>query len=263
VLTGICLYAACSCHDITEWKRPGQWSKEAAGTGLADTRALQTFKSTIGKFAAQFAGYNQQDVSEFLAFLIDGLHEELNEIEIKPYVELDTDGKSDQELAAIAWDYYQSRERSVIYDAFYGQLKSTLQCKVCGHCSTSFDPFSSIPVSLPLPEKVMIEVPPPAHKYPDRNSELTEIDLRFEIGPAELCCGAGGSLLAAKVAGGVRADDPSGVQAAADAGGAGRGTRPALGVPEGRQALAETGAGGRTPQGKGVGKGVGKRPVGT
>jgi hypothetical protein len=25
VLTGICLYAACSCHEITEWKRPGQF----------------------------------------------------------------------------------------------------------------------------------------------------------------------------------------------------------------------------------------------
>jgi septation ring formation regulator EzrA len=32
---------------------------------------------------------------------------------------------------------------------------------------------------LPLPEKVMIEVPPPEHNYPDRNSELTEIYLRF------------------------------------------------------------------------------------
>jgi hypothetical protein len=26
VLTGICLYAACSCHEITEWKRPRQHS---------------------------------------------------------------------------------------------------------------------------------------------------------------------------------------------------------------------------------------------
>jgi glutamate synthase (NADPH) large chain len=24
ILTEICLYAACSCHEITEWKRPGQ-----------------------------------------------------------------------------------------------------------------------------------------------------------------------------------------------------------------------------------------------
>ena len=38
----------------------GIWSKEAAGSGLCDTRTLQDFKTVIGKFAAQFAGYNQQ-----------------------------------------------------------------------------------------------------------------------------------------------------------------------------------------------------------
>jgi hypothetical protein len=29
-LTGICLYAACSCHEITEWKRPGQLLEHGA-----------------------------------------------------------------------------------------------------------------------------------------------------------------------------------------------------------------------------------------
>jgi Ca2+-binding EF-hand superfamily protein len=132
------------------------WSPEAASTGLCDTGVLQDFKRTIGKFNDQFAGYNQQDVSEFLAFLIDGLHEEMNEIKIKPYVELDTDGKPNAELAQLAWDYHLSRERSVIGDAFSGQLMSTLRCSVCGNVSTSFDPFSTLPIELPLPETVAV-----------------------------------------------------------------------------------------------------------
>lgn len=36
------------------------------------------FKHVIGKFAPQFSGYAQHDAQELLAFLLDGLHEDLN-----------------------------------------------------------------------------------------------------------------------------------------------------------------------------------------
>src|SRR6202021_2810440 len=47
------------------------------------------FKKTIGRFASNFSGYGQQDSQEFLAFLLDGLHEDLNRVRKKPYVERD------------------------------------------------------------------------------------------------------------------------------------------------------------------------------
>ena len=40
------------------------------------------FKRTIGEFAPQFAGYQQQDSQEFLLFFLDGLHEDLNRIKV-------------------------------------------------------------------------------------------------------------------------------------------------------------------------------------
>ena len=46
------------------------------------------FKYQLGKFAPQFQGYGQQDSQELLAFLLDGLHEDLNRIKRKPYIEV-------------------------------------------------------------------------------------------------------------------------------------------------------------------------------
>lgn len=46
------------------------------------------FKYKLGRFAPQFQGYGQQDSQELLAFLLDGLHEDLNRIKRKPYIEV-------------------------------------------------------------------------------------------------------------------------------------------------------------------------------
>jgi ubiquitin C-terminal hydrolase len=51
---------------------------------------------TIGKYAPRFNGFQQHDSQELLAFLLDGLHEDLNRVHDKPYVELkDSDGRPD------------------------------------------------------------------------------------------------------------------------------------------------------------------------
>ena len=47
--------------------------------------------------ASQFTGYAQHDAQEFMAFLLDGLHEDLNRIQNKPYTEtVDSDGRLDE-----------------------------------------------------------------------------------------------------------------------------------------------------------------------
>lgn len=43
------------------------------------------FVSVVGRFAPRFNGYSQQDSQEFLGFLLDGLHEDLNRVLNKPY----------------------------------------------------------------------------------------------------------------------------------------------------------------------------------
>ena len=62
--------------------------------------APQQFKMMIEKHAPQFSGNQQHDSHEFLAFMLDGLHEDLNLIKKKPYVDMSirTDGRDDRVL---------------------------------------------------------------------------------------------------------------------------------------------------------------------
>lgn len=58
-------------------------------------------KCLIGRYKPQFNDFQQHDAQELLAFLLDGLHEDLNRVQQKPYMELkDSDGRPDDEVAA-------------------------------------------------------------------------------------------------------------------------------------------------------------------
>ena len=68
----------------------------AAQPGGAKALAPSAFKRTIGRFNPMFAGFEQQDASEFLAMLLEGLGEDLNHVTKKPYIEnRDTDGRAE------------------------------------------------------------------------------------------------------------------------------------------------------------------------
>ncbi|XP_051494531.1 ubiquitin carboxyl-terminal hydrolase 2 isoform X2 [Apus apus] len=115
------------------------------------------FKTQIQRYAPRFVGYNQQDAQEFLRFLLDGLHSEVNRVLVRPRASTDTlDHLPDDEKSRQMWRRYQEREDSRISDLFVGQLKSSLTCSECGYCSTAFDPFWDL--SLPIPKKSYGEV---------------------------------------------------------------------------------------------------------
>jgi len=119
----------------------------------------RAFKVQVGRFAPQFSGYQQHDSQELLTFLLDGLHEDLNRIMKKPYIELkDAEGRSDEEVAKEAWDTYRKRNDSVIVDLFHSLLKSTLVCPECGKVSVTFDPTCYLSLPLPVKKERSIDV---------------------------------------------------------------------------------------------------------
>ena len=56
-------------------------------------------------------------MQEFLAFLLDGLHEDLNRVKCKPYFEAkDVEGRRDEEVAEECWQNHIARNDSIIVD---------------------------------------------------------------------------------------------------------------------------------------------------
>ncbi|XP_076078231.1 ubiquitin carboxyl-terminal hydrolase 15-like isoform X1 [Mytilus galloprovincialis] len=119
----------------------------------------RNFKVAVGRFAPQFSGYQQQDSQELLAFLLDGLHEDLNRIHKKPYIEQkDTDDRPDELVAKESWENYRKRNDSVIVDTFHGLLKSTVHCPECDKISVTFDPFCYLSLPLPVKKERQLEI---------------------------------------------------------------------------------------------------------
>ena len=81
--------------------------------GSDSKSAPHDLKRVLGKKIQMFAGYGQQDANELLTFLMDNIHEDLNRVKEKPFIEQpeNKDGKSDEQMSKIWWeDYYQQRE---------------------------------------------------------------------------------------------------------------------------------------------------------
>uniref|UniRef100_S4RDN2 ubiquitinyl hydrolase 1 n=1 Tax=Petromyzon marinus TaxID=7757 RepID=S4RDN2_PETMA len=122
-------------------------------------------KEIVSNKASQFSGFSQHDAQEFLAFLLDGLHEDLNLAANTPTPQQYPEphgSLSDQvprpshnHMAERAWARHKAWNDSFIVHLFHGLYKSKLVCPVCGHVSITFDPFLYLPVPLPQRQRVL------------------------------------------------------------------------------------------------------------
>lgn len=55
-------------------------------------------QAVVERFAPQFCGHQQHDSQELLTFLLDGLHEDLNCVKDKPYVDVTVEPNEKEEV---------------------------------------------------------------------------------------------------------------------------------------------------------------------
>jgi len=100
-------------------------------------------------------GYQQHDAQEFIAFCIDGLHEDLSRVSTRPQPLLEEQETEEERLAnkhgeeaaaALSWMRRLERDRSFLADLFQGQLRSSVTCTRCNLQQRRFEPFFSLSV---------------------------------------------------------------------------------------------------------------------
>ncbi|CAN0276785.1 unnamed protein product, partial [Laminaria digitata] len=120
------------------------------------------FRDVLCDHAQQFLGYEQHDSQEFLAYLLDGIHEDVNRVREKPFVEKvrPSSGEGDEVAAQRAWKAHLRRNDSFVVDTMHGQYKSVVTCPVeeCGKTSTTFDPAMYLSIPLPTTAEKSVEV---------------------------------------------------------------------------------------------------------
>ncbi|KAF7309945.1 Ubiquitin carboxyl-terminal hydrolase 4 [Mycena indigotica] len=121
------------------------------------------FRKVVCKLNEQYIGSNQHDSQEFLSFLLDGIHEDLNRLIVKPTFtrtpeqEAELERLSTQVASEQEWRLWKTRNDSIIVDFFQGQFKNRVQCLTCLTTSTTYNVFSIL--QLPIPHGRSSKVP--------------------------------------------------------------------------------------------------------
>ena len=92
------------------------------------------------------------DSHELIAFLLDGLHEDLNRVKRKPLtLNVLGDGSNDSNDAREAWERYKMRNDSFIADTFHSQTRRQVSCSECNNMSVIFEPSAYLSLAFERP----------------------------------------------------------------------------------------------------------------
>ncbi|KNC29550.1 hypothetical protein FF38_11514 [Lucilia cuprina] len=109
-----------------------------------------SFKAVVDRYGSQFRSSTQHDAQEFLFWLLDKVHEDLNTATKRRYKSVKNNyGRPDEIIAAETLANHIRCNNSFVQAVFQAQFRSSLTCPRCKKQSNTFDPFHCISVQLP------------------------------------------------------------------------------------------------------------------
>lgn len=152
-------------------------------SGISSVIAPRDLKTAISRKTERFSGYGEQDSHEFIMFVLDCLHQDLNVANPAPGFVTDNvgvrgNGADDAEMARNSLEVFRSRDNSKITELFQGFTKSKITCPACHSSVTMLEPYQTLSLPLPCnrtPEKYLFVFVPYDPLKPKRQMHLKQL----------------------------------------------------------------------------------------
>jgi ubiquitin C-terminal hydrolase len=142
-----------NCHILLQWNFEYDFIADFLKNSLFFSYVVQ---SSICAHGEQFRGSDQHDSQEFLSFLLDGIHEDLNRVlnksprTITPEREAELERLPQQIASEQEWHFWKDQNDSLIVDFFQGQFRNRLECMTCHKVHPTLHPYSQLLIDLDL-----------------------------------------------------------------------------------------------------------------
>ncbi|XP_036884117.1 ubiquitin carboxyl-terminal hydrolase 43 isoform X2 [Sturnira hondurensis] len=136
------------------------------------------FKNAVSKYGSQFQGHSQHDALEFLLWLLDRMHEDLEGSSRGP-----GPGKLQPEASQTSENHLSpsaqlSLGQSFVQSHFQAQYRSSLTCPHCLKQSNTFDPFLCVSLPIPLRQTRFLSI---TLAFPSKSQRFLRVGLAVPI----------------------------------------------------------------------------------
>ncbi|KAL2765833.1 ubiquitin carboxyl-terminal hydrolase 43 isoform 2, partial [Daubentonia madagascariensis] len=136
------------------------------------------FKNAVSKYGSQFQGNSQHDALEFLLWLLDRVHEDLEGSTrgLVPEKLLPEASKTSENCPSPSAQL--SLGQSFVQSHFQAQYRSSLTCPHCLKQSNTFDPFLCVSLPIPLRQTRFLSV---TLVFPSKSQQFLRVGLAVPI----------------------------------------------------------------------------------